>query len=660
MINNFNDCSIFKQQFQDAMIQSGITPPVEIIDDGKIHRFSTSEKTNDKAGWYIFFGDGLPAGEFGCWRTDIKSKWKANIGRDYSPQELQALTQRKEAIRNQREEEFKSERLEAKNKANSIWSESNPANEHPYLVKKGISPYIARESNGSLIIPLFQNDEIVSLQYINEDGKKTFLRGGVVSGSYCTLGEIGDKTSICICEGYATGASVYESTGLAVIISFSTGNLLKVAQHMRDLHPHHVIIVAGDDDWASLDNVGKSSATQAAEAVKAKLIFPTFSEPRQKNQTDFNDMAAEQGLLAINTAFMNLATQKPLGLKMFTLKQFSLNGQSQEMKKQMLDDKYILGRIAIYGQYTVFYASPNVGKTLLVFWMLIRAIKSGDINGADVFYINADDDHKGLTYKVELAERYGFQMLAPSYNGFEPAKFFDYIRSMIAEGSAKGKIVVLDTLKKFTDVMSKDKSSEFGKIMRAFVLQGGSIICLGHTNKHKDLVGKSVYGGTSDIADDADCYYMLEEIEVSDRSKTVRFENRKSRGDVDRAATFTYTNNKVMNYQELLDSVQPISESEAEVIAQINAPSNRLINNREMIEAITSTINGGIMLKTDLIKHVAIKMRVATSKVRTALGQHTGFDYSNGDRWIFTVGAKGAHTYSLISTEADNSYNDHI
>lgn len=660
MLHNFNDYSNFQQQFQDAMIQSGITPPVEIIDDGKIHRFSTSEKTNDKAGWYIFFGDGLPAGEFGCWRTDIRSKWRADIGRDYSPQELQTLTIRKETIRNQREEEFKSERLEAKNKANSIWSESNPANKHPYLVKKGIKPYIARESNGSLIIPLFQNEEIVSLQYINEDGKKTFLKGGVVSGSYCTLGEIGDKTSICICEGFATGASVYESTGLAVIISFSTGNLLKVAQHMRDLHPHHVIIVAGDDDWASQDNVGKSSATQAAEAVKAKLIFPTFSEPRQKNQTDFNDMAADQGPFSIAVAFTELTRQKPLGPKIFTLEQFSLNGQSEEMKKQMLEDKYILGRIAIYGQHTVFYASPNVGKTLLILWMLIKAIKSGEINGADIFYINADDNHKGLTYKVALAERYGFQMLSPTYNGFESGRFFHYIQSMIDDDSAKGKIIVLDTLKKFTDVMRKDKSSEFGNMMRSFVLRGGSIISLAHTNKHKDLNGKSVYSGTSDITDDADCYYMLEQIQASDRSKTVRFENRKSRGDVDKTATFTYTNKKVTNYQELLDSVQLISESEAEAIAQNIAINNRLTSNQEMVEAITSTIKGGITLKTDLIKHVANEVCVATKKVKTALDQHTGSNYSKGERWIFTIGAKGAHTYSLISTGSDNSYKDQM
>lgn len=385
----------------------------------------------------------------------------------------------------------------------------------------------------------------------------------------------------------------------------------------------------------SIKNENAPAVTEAVKQTILSEVIVTFPATQIKNfdpQSDF--------------------------VQKFTLKQFSLNGQSEEMKKQMLEDKYILGRIAIYGQYTVFYASPNVGKTLLVLWMLIKAIQSGDINGSDVFYINADDDHKGLTYKVALAERYGFQMLAPSYNGFDPAKFFQYIQSMIDNGSVKGKIIVLDTLKKFTDVMSKDKSSEFGKIMRAFVLQGGSIICLGHTNKHKDLKGKSVYGGTSDIADDADCYYMLEEIQVSEKSKTVRFENRKSRGDVDKTATFIYTNRKVTDYQELLDSVQTVSESEAEAIAQITAMNNRLSANQEFIGAIEAAIRNGVTLKTNLIKSVARDLCVGASKVKRVLDQHTGTAFSKGNRWTFVTGDKNSQTYSLLSPNSDSSYRD--
>ena len=83
----------------------------------------------------------------------------------------------------------------------------------------------------------------------------------------------------------------------------------------------------------------------------------------------------------------------------FSLAQFSLKGRSSEMEKKMLADKFVLGRIAIFGQATVIYAKPNTGKTLLVLWLLIQAIRNNSIEGADVFYINADDNYKGLVEK---------------------------------------------------------------------------------------------------------------------------------------------------------------------------------------------------------------------------------------------------------------------
>ena len=342
----------------------------------------------------------------------------------------------------------------------------------------------------------------------------------------------------------------------------------------------------------------------------------------------------------------------------FALQRFSLNGQSAEMRKQMLEDKYILKGLAIYGQYTVFYASPNTGKTLLVLWMLTKAIKAGEIEGRDVYYINADDNHKGLTEKVQVAEKYGFQMLSPSYNGFESDRFFECIQSIIDDDTAKGKIVILDTLKKFTNVMQKDAASEFGKIMRAFVQHGGSIICLGHTNKHKDPNGKSVYGGTSDIADDADCYYMLEEISVTEKTKTVRFENRKSRGDVDKTATFTYTNQRVTSYQGLMDSVETLSESEARAQAEIHEANSLLVSNKEIIDTITIEIQNGNTLKTDLILAAAKSACVSKSKVKKVLEKHTGENFSKGHRWKFSVGDKNAQSYSLISQRPDTRYAD--
>ena len=39
--------------FQQAVIEAGITPPQSVEIDGHFHRFSTNGKTADNAGWYI-------------------------------------------------------------------------------------------------------------------------------------------------------------------------------------------------------------------------------------------------------------------------------------------------------------------------------------------------------------------------------------------------------------------------------------------------------------------------------------------------------------------------------------------------------------------------------------------------------------------------------
>ena len=61
----------------------------------------------------------------------------------------------------------------------------------------------------------------------------------------------------------------------------------------------------------------------------------------------------------------------------------------------------------------------------------------------------------------------------------------DLMIELAETGQAKGVIIILDTLKKFTDLMQKKEATQFGIISRGFVAAGGTLICLAHTNKHK-------------------------------------------------------------------------------------------------------------------------------------------------------------------------------
>lgn len=347
----------------------------------------------------------------------------------------------------------------------------------------------------------------------------------------------------------------------------------------------------------------------------------------------------------------NAKTQSSAILKNdFSLKKFSLNGKSGDMKKQMLSDTFILGRLAILGQSTVFYAPPNAGKTLLTLWLLTEAIKSGSLNAGDIYYINADDNYKGLVIKLEISEKYGFQMLAPNFNGFNTQDLTLYIKTLIENDTANGIVVILDTVKKFTDVMDKKASSEFGKIMREFVLKGGSVIMLAHVNKHRNADGKPIAAGTSDLTDDADCTYILDTTIAPDGKVTVVFENKKSRGDVDAIAAFSYSKQTGTDYLDLLNTVRAVNQDEAEAAKSISEIQKSLLDNAEAIEAIANAIRSGVTTRTEIIKEANSKSTCSRKTIVKVLNKHTGTNYNDGYRWKLTHGGiHNAHRYSLIS-----------
>jgi putative DNA primase/helicase len=286
------------EQFREAIAQSGMIPPDDVIADGKLRRFSPSGRRGDDAAWYVLHGDGIPAGAFGDWRSGVESSWRADMGRPLTVIEEAAHRERIAQQRTQREAEEARRRVEARTKASAIWKAAKPvAAIHPYLVRKGIQPHDAREYQGALVVPMRAAGELHSLQFIADDGAKRFLAGGRVAGCYCAIGKPGD--ALVICEGFATGASIREATGLAVAVAFNAGNLGAVALSLRERFPDLRLIVAADDDAATPGNPGLSKATEAARAVGGLLAVPGFGEDRPAGASDFNDLAKSRGVEAV-------------------------------------------------------------------------------------------------------------------------------------------------------------------------------------------------------------------------------------------------------------------------------------------------------------------------------------------------------------------------
>ena len=346
------------------------------------------------------------------------------------------------------------------------------------------------------------------------------------------------------------------------------------------------------------------------------------------------------------SAQLNPIPEKPA----FPLSNHSIVSSLAEMKAQMLADVFVLDGIALLGQLTTIYAKPNAGKTLTTIFMLTESIKAGRIKSEDVFYINADDSGNGLVAKGYIAQQFGFDMLAPSYNGFKSDDLVSKLKQAIFDDTARGKIIILDTLKKFTDLMHKTKGSEFMKVAREFTLKGGTMIMLAHANKNRGMDGKIVAGGTSDITDDCDCVYLLDEVSRTVTTKTVLFENAKKRGNNAQEMSFSYALSGE-NYGELLASVKPLDFETIQQTKKESAINAKRERDKNAIDAITDAINQGKNTRLDLIQFGNESWGIPRRKLNEILDEYTGEKLSNSSLWKMVAGEKRTKIYYLLSAE---------
>jgi putative DNA primase/helicase len=295
------------EQFRDAIHNAGLIPP-DVIEPGKLHRFNTNGKRGDDAGWCKLFPD-LAGGVFGDHRSGLYEVWQAQRERPLTPDEREAFRRHCEQDRRDREAEDARRKAEAREKAAAIWQASKPApNDHVYLLSKGVKAHGLRVHDGALVVPILAEQELHSLQFIAGNGEKRFLTGGRVSGCYFPIGKPDD--SLCIAEGYATGASIHEATGYAVAVALNAGNLLPVARALRSKFPDLRLIVCADDDAKTPGNAGLTKANIAARSVGGMLAVPEFGKNRPDGATDFNDLHRHSGLETVRACIERAASIK--------------------------------------------------------------------------------------------------------------------------------------------------------------------------------------------------------------------------------------------------------------------------------------------------------------------------------------------------------------
>lgn len=174
--------------------------------------------------------------------------------------------------------------------ARNTWKNAKSEGTHPYIERKALAGlHNTRVSDaGALLIPMWvYGVGLVNVQKIQPDGTKRFLKGGCVKGAYSVIGSLDNADGILLTEGWATGATLHEQQFLPVVVAFSAGNLLAVAQVLKSRFPEAQVVVCADDDRQTTGNPGRHKAIEAAEKIGALVAMPELCKACRC--TDFND-----------------------------------------------------------------------------------------------------------------------------------------------------------------------------------------------------------------------------------------------------------------------------------------------------------------------------------------------------------------------------------
>jgi len=253
--------------------------------DGVLHRVrAEGDARGQRSGWYVLHAGTVLAGAYGNWKTGDVQRWREECnGTAMSKAErAQLIADIQRAQRRQQAERCRRQRL-AQREAIERWRAASPAAaEHPYLRAKGVSAYGIRQAGNTLLIPMRDGDgHLWGLQTIAPDGIKRFLAGGRKRGLYHSIGRMPSGV-LCLAEGYATAASVFEATGYPTAVAFDAGNLEPVACSLRGKYPEANLVICADDDRATEARIGRNpgvaAANRAAAAVNGVVAMPPRSE----------------------------------------------------------------------------------------------------------------------------------------------------------------------------------------------------------------------------------------------------------------------------------------------------------------------------------------------------------------------------------------------
>ncbi len=355
--------------FEQALQANSIPLPNKPFTHNKFTRWGKNNRYSAK-----LIGDG---GYFHDYNMSETFTWFPDIETPLTDEQIQV---RKYLINTTKMAEVEDRlRLQEKAAENAaqIILDSKPTGDSVYLTTKKVQShgiYFSHHKGMScLIIPATDIDgKVHTVQRIYNDGSKYFLAGGVKTGCFHVIGDITHDEPLIFCEGYSTGASIFESTGCATIICFDAGNIEQVARAFRERNPNAKFIIAGDNDAFKKKNTGKIAAKKVAEKYGGTVVIPEFSESSLKHKpTDFNDLMIHEGIEVVKHQLTKVRQTKRL--KAMSIEAFlGLEIPTREMLMSPIIPKQGL---------VMLHAARGTGKTFTSLSIAVTIANGGQMFG---------------------------------------------------------------------------------------------------------------------------------------------------------------------------------------------------------------------------------------------------------------------------------------
>lgn len=247
------------------------------------------------------------------------------------------------------------------------------------------------------------------------------------------------------------------------------------------------------------------------------------------------------------------------------LRNAALNDRIEELEERLSKERDVIPGMITTGTVTLVYAPSGAGKTVWILGNLFQSIRNNLIRGSDVIYFNEDDGARGALQKAKLGKRHGMTMVTLA-NSNDPAlrttnDALVLLNAIREEGEADGKIVICDTLKKFVGVMNKGEMREVLHVFREFAAAGGTVVLLGHCNKHRSMDGRLIFEGVGDLKADVDNMFGLDPL--NDKfafHQELLVINEKDRSQISFEGGFKYKQtSETVHYEESVESVEFMS-----------------------------------------------------------------------------------------------------